>query len=159
MFTDLQDELVSYLQSQIAPGKHLESVDLVQFSDAPVPAQFHRAVTVDWDNKIDFAVTQSGVKATTRFAITTYVHSPQGEKVADRLLQDTLMRRQDGQWRGVLPALVSATGITTDNASYFLAVLPNVVRGITEKNRFSRAAAIVLIEASFIAYPQDFISP
>lgn len=161
MLTDLQDELVAYLESQREAGKHLEGFDLIQFSDAPPPAQFHRVVTVDWDNDFETLVSQSGIRMVARMAVTAYVSSRAGEKETDRILQDLLIRRVDSKWVGLIPALASVTGITTSGGSYFAKLLPNVTRGfVTDSARQkSRAGAILSLEFTTVVEPSEILLP
>ncbi len=160
MFADFQDALLAGLEAQQAEGKHLEGVSLVQWGDRKPSAQFARAVTVDWDNKVHLAPSGNGWAPVAFFTVGVYATDPANEEAADRALQDLLMRWDESLLVGVLPYLMVIRGVRgASGRGYSVRLLPQMGRGSLSDpgKRIFRMGAYFVLEVALKPLTEDDI--
>lgn len=161
MFVDFQDALITALEAQVAVGKHLEGVNIVQFGDRKPSAQFHKAVTVDWDQKVHLAPVGNGWQPVAFFSVAIYATDPTSEELADKALQDLLARWTSDKLVGVLPCLMAMGGVRgASGRQYGFDILPEMGRGsLSEGKRVFRMGAYFVIQAYCKPVTTDDILP
>lgn len=105
MLDELGADLTAYLTSQLGSGK-LARFQSIIHGDQKVRTELLPAITVDWDDEMDFQPDSGGIRISLTFAVTVYSSSLEGLRAADRTHEQLLIERHAGTFRGLIPALL-----------------------------------------------------